>query len=197
MNMYNIKTGAWSAAPGGGLPLVGRLGKSKKAKDGSDGGWIMGTIYATKGGNTEEFWGYAADSGKWTQLTDIPLIGSTGKKKKVKAGGGVTIGAPAQAMVKKAPSGVTTVVNVPTAKMTVAPNPLATGFATVQYSLPRAGNVRVQVTDVAGRTVLSQMVAANRTGTVGLDLRKLSAGVYLVRLNADGFSTQRKLVVQH
>jgi hypothetical protein len=194
----NINTQARSAAVGGGIPLTGASGKSKKAKDGSDAAHLMGTLYAFKGGNTEELWGYACDSGKWTQLADIPLIGSTGKKKKVKGGGSLTIGAPAQtAMAKMARSGVAGLVNVPTAKMTVAPNPLATGFATVQFSLPKSGTVRVQVTDVAGRAVLTQTLAANRTGSVGLDLRQLSAGVYLVRLDADGFSTQRKLVVQH
>ncbi|MBM3322261.1 hypothetical protein FJY69_02100, partial [candidate division WOR-3 bacterium] len=73
MNIYNTKTGAWSAAPGGGIPLTGRSGKSKKPKDGSAGAFLDGKLYALKGGNTEELWVYAADSGKWTQLDDVPL----------------------------------------------------------------------------------------------------------------------------
>ncbi|OYD15378.1 hypothetical protein CH330_05835 [candidate division WOR-3 bacterium JGI_Cruoil_03_51_56] len=34
-------------------------------------------------------------------------------------------------------------------------------------------------------------------GAANLDLRTLSAGVYLVRLDTDGFATTSKLVVQH
>ncbi len=200
MNIFNTKTGAWSAAPGGGIPLTGRSGKSKKPKDGSAGAFLEGKLYALKGGNTEELWVYAADSGKWTQLDDVPLIGSTGKKKKVKAGGDLTIGAPPVVMLasKAGQYGVTTQEIVPgKATMTIAPNPLANGFATVQFSLPRAGEAHVRVTDVTGRTVIARTLAATRTGAVGLDLRQLAAGVYLVRLEADGYSTQQKLVVQH
>ncbi|MBM3322912.1 T9SS type A sorting domain-containing protein, partial [candidate division WOR-3 bacterium] len=131
----------------------------------------------------------------------VPLIGSTGKKKKVKAGGDLTIGAPPPVLLagsKARQYGVATQEIVSgKATMTIAPNPLATGFATVQFSLPRAGEARVRVTDVTGRTVVSRTLAATRTGAVGLDLRSLAAGVYLVRLDAEGYSTQQKLVVQH
>jgi hypothetical protein len=53
------------------------------------------------------------------------------------------------------------------------------------------------VFDVAGRTVLNQTIAAGRTGTASLDLRQLEAGVYLVKVTAEGFSTTQKLVVEH
>ncbi len=201
MHVYNTKTGSWSAAQGGGIPLIGRSGKSKKPKDGSAGAFLEGKLYALKGGNTEELWVYAADSGKWTQLDDIPLIGSTGKKKKVKAGGDLTIGAPPVVLLASSKAqqyGVATQEIVPgKATMTIAPNPLATGFAKVQLSLPRASEARVRVTDVTGRTVISRSLAATRTGAVSLDLRSLAAGVYLVRLDAEGYSTRQKLVVQH
>ena len=81
-------------------------------------------------------------------------------------------------------------------RVSVAPNPLAGGFATVRYSLPRAGTARVSVLDVAGRVVLERNVAG-RSGSMSLDLRSLKAGVYLVRVTADGFSDGQKLVVQH
>ncbi|MBN2537926.1 T9SS type A sorting domain-containing protein [candidate division WOR-3 bacterium] len=43
---------------------------------------------------------------------------------------------------------------------------------------------------------LDRRVAAGRSGAVSLDLRSLSAGIYLVRLETDGYSGTAKLVVQ-
>ena len=79
----------------------------------------------------------------------------------------------------------------------ISPNPLAGGFATLRYSLPKAGLASLRIYDVTGRTVLSRTLLAARTGTAGLDLRKLDAGVYLVKVTTEGFSTTQKLVVQH
>jgi len=79
----------------------------------------------------------------------------------------------------------------------IAPNPLITGYATLRYSLPRPGPVQLNVFDIAGRSVATRTLTANRTGAVNLDLRTLSAGVYLVRLEATGYSATSKLVVEH
>ena len=82
------------------------------------------------------------------------------------------------------------------ASLTSAPNPLAR-TATVRYSLPEAGLVTLAVFDVTGRTVLSRTMTAGRVGAEGLDLRDLKAGVYMVKVKADGFNSTQKLVVQH
>lgn len=66
----------------------------------------------------------------------------------------------------------------------------------LRYSLPKAGLATLNVFDVTGRAVLDQTLAAGRTGTADLDLRKLEAGVYLVKVTAEGFSTMQKLVVE-
>ena len=55
----------------------------------------------------------------------------------------------------------------------------------------------LNVFDVTGRTVLEQTLAAGRTGTASLDLRKLEAGVYLVKVATKGFSATHKLVAGH
>jgi hypothetical protein len=81
--------------------------------------------------------------------------------------------------------------------ITCAPNPLARGFATVRYSLPKAGPAQLSVFDVTGRTVSRHTIAATRTGAVRLDLRDLSAGIYLVKLESDSQTFTQKLVVQH
>jgi len=43
----------------------------------------------------------------------------------------------------------------------------------------------------------TRSLVATRTGAISLDLRHLSNGVYVVRLDADDYTTSRKLVVQH
>jgi hypothetical protein len=80
--------------------------------------------------------------------------------------------------------------------VSIAPNPLGK-HATVRYSLPKAGLVTLDVYDATGRGVLSQTIAAKRAGTAALDLRELKAGVYMVKVKADGFTSTQKLVVQH
>ncbi len=80
--------------------------------------------------------------------------------------------------------------------VSIAPNPLGR-HATVRYSLPGVGPAALDLFDVTGRTVLSQMLAARRTGTAGLDLGHLKAGVYVARLRAAGFNATRKLIVEH
>ena len=80
--------------------------------------------------------------------------------------------------------------------MTIAPNPLAGGFATVRFSLPKAGPATVSVFDAIGRRVHQRQLLARRNGAVTVDMRHMSAGVYLVRFEADDFTATRKLVVQ-
>jgi hypothetical protein len=82
------------------------------------------------------------------------------------------------------------------ASFSIGPNPLASGTATLRYSLPGAGPARVAVFDVSGRTVAGRVLALGRAGTVSVDLRDLAAGVYLVKLSSDGFAGTQKLVVE-
>lgn len=82
------------------------------------------------------------------------------------------------------------------ATVTIEPNPLRSGFATVRFALPKAGPLRLAVYDVTGRSVRRQTVLTSKQGTARLDLRNISNGVYLIRLDADGYSATQKLVVQ-
>lgn len=80
----------------------------------------------------------------------------------------------------------------------VFPNP-TTAVATVRFSLTEAGEARVAVVDMLGRTVtdvrLSGRVGAN---DARLDVRALPAGTYGVRLSVDGrtVGTSRLTVVR-
>ena len=228
-SIYNIKTGAWSSA-GTGMPLVGRMGKSKKSKDGGSAIWWENSLYALKGGNTQEFWRYTVSDtgpGTWTELDTVPLVGRGGtKKKKVKAGGDITVvvpsgkGMPADLPALKGnktnelwiyntgglplgPAPWTGRNGVLADKIAgagydvaLSPNPLATGCATLRYSLPRAGAAVLYVYDVTGRAVLARSMLTGHSGSTDLDLRGLSAGVYLVELSAGSYSVTRKLVIQ-
>ena len=78
----------------------------------------------------------------------------------------------------------------------VEPNPSRSGFATLRFALPQAGPLRMAVYDVTGRSVLSQTVPAARQGAARLDLRSISNGVYIIRIDASGYSATQKLVVQ-
>ena len=75
------------------------------------------------------------------------------------------------------------------------PNPFR-GSTQIQYSLPVASNVSLKVYDVQGRevrTLVNGLKAAGRHG-VTMSAQGLAPGVYLCRLQAGGFTTQRKML---
>jgi hypothetical protein len=217
MYAYNTEGDSW-IGPLTAMPIPGPDG-AKKSKDGCCAAWYTGKIYSLKGGGTTEFWRYFPVGDSWNTQFDIPLTGMTGQRKKVKAGaalagypgtgvyafkGGNTAEfwryTPYEVVAGAQPSrGGVMAANTTIGKVSfaIAPNPLIGGLATVRYSLPKAGLATLDVFDVTGRTVLSQTIAAGRTGTASLDLRKLDAGVYLVKVATEGFSTTQKLVVEH
>jgi hypothetical protein len=217
MYTYDTDADTWSHAKHA-MPIPGSAG-NKKAKDGSSAAWYSGKIYAFKGGNTTEFWRYFPLGDSWHKQDDIPLVGTSGQRKKVKAGAALA-GYPGTGVygfkgnkslefwrytpydvvagAQPSRDGVTAgSVQIGSVSFAIAPNPLSGGYASVRYSLPKAGMATLNVFDVTGRTVLSQTLAAGRTGTASLDLRKLEAGVYLVKVATEGFSTTQKLVVEH
>ena len=80
----------------------------------------------------------------------------------------------------------------------VAPNPTASA-STVRFAMPDAGTVSVSVYDLLGREVatLAQGEMAAGWHTATLDASRLSAGVYVVRMQAGSFqATQRMTVVR-
>jgi len=83
---YHVDGDTWYHVALSAMPIPGS-GGTKKAKDGSCAAWLDGCIYALKGGNTQEFWRYIVTTNSWYEIEQIPLVGSTTKKKKVKAGG--------------------------------------------------------------------------------------------------------------
>jgi len=201
---FDLVTQSWSDEPAAGMPGV-------QSQDGGCGDWYDGSVFALKGGKSDEFWQYAA-GGNWTGLDPMPKLGSSGKERMVFKGADIIAhGCDAFFALKGhdtrelwryvlepegnggGQDGMT-----PTLRpyLAIAPNPLARDAAILRYSLPSLGPACVSVFDAAGRLALEQSVLTERRGTLNLDLRGLSAGVYLVRLNALGFSATQKLVVQ-
>ncbi len=221
MFRYDLEGDSWYTTPLKGMPLLGTEGgsenKRKKSKDGAAGIWHEGYLYAVKGGGSQGFYKYdPAGSGTWIQLETIPRNGSGGKKT-VKDGGSLTVWKNAFFLLKgnktyefwryvqpvfQAPSfmpqasGAQGQTEAQTAVLGVAPNPLAEGFATVRYNLSKTGPISVTVYDAAGRAVFREAYSAGRDGTVTLDLRSLSAGVYLVQLETPGQRLTGKVTVQ-
>jgi glucose/arabinose dehydrogenase len=74
------------------------------------------------------------------------------------------------------------------------PNPFHTR-ATLAYTLPRAGHVRLQVFDVSGQLVstIENGLRAAGTYTVTFEPKRLASGLYFCRLEAGGFVASRKL----
>ena len=211
---YNLETDAWNPTALAGMPMAG-TGGSKKSKDGGCGAYYGdGKIYALKGGNTQQFFKYIVATNSWTEEETIPR--GTLKKKPAAGADVVTVGTvlyatkgnktnelwkyvPSDFLFQPGPGreGVQAssfVVHRPS--FTVSPNPLASGFAVLRYGLPMAGAASVTLYDMAGRAVLTRTLAAGRAGSVNLDLRHLSNGVYLVRFSSEGFASSQKLVVQ-
>jgi len=215
---YDLAGGIWDPVQLKGMPLTGMMGKTKKSKDGGCGAYYDGAIYALKGGNTQEFWCYFVEGDSWQELDTMPAYGSTGKKKRVKAGADIVaygdgaffalkgnktlefwryaLGA-FVATPKPARTGVMGELARSTQPvLSITPNPLTRGLATLRYSLPQAGPVRLVIYDVAGRNRLTKTVVAGRTGAAAIDLRHLARGVYLAKLEAQGCKTTQKLVVE-
>jgi len=220
MEMYRYDTDSMVWGPAlTGMPLVGSNGRRKKSKDGGCGAWWPNHngFYALKGGNTPDLWWYDAPDSTggdvWTQKEDMPLEPSG---KKVKHGADITqftgvffalkgnkqlelwryLPASAYGYKPEREGIMGRPIKLGRVGVDVAPNPLTGGFASVRYTLPKAGPASVSVFDVAGRNVAQRTFIASRTGAVNFDVRHLSAGVYLVRFESGDYVAKKKLVIQ-
>ncbi|MEO0079231.1 MAG: T9SS type A sorting domain-containing protein [candidate division WOR-3 bacterium] len=221
---FELMNGAWDQLPLNGMPFIGSTGKSKKSKEGGCAAYHDGSIYALKGGNTCEFWRYFADRDSWCELETMPSVGSTGKRKRVKAGADiVSFGDGAFFALKGnktlefwryVGSQLTELSTMPNRNGVMAqsqavfrpmcaviPNPLAGGIGRLHYSLPvsEPALIRVRVYDASGRQVKAiSGWAITNTGNMKLDLTGLVSGVYLLRLDAgrSGLTDCYKLMVR-
>jgi hypothetical protein len=219
LHAFDLTAQTWDSTGRTGMPFIGMIGRKKKSKDGGSAAVYDNDIYALKGGNTQEFWYYDPEADTWEELDTMPAFGSAGRKKRVKHGADIVLDprggrqafyalkgnktremwlwAPGTPAARPARSGVAGL-GLQTAGevgFDLLPNPSYDGRARLRFTLPSAGPARFTVFDVSGRTVATRRTAGTRTGTVALGLGRLSAGIYLVKLETDGFVLTRKLVV--
>jgi len=221
---YDTDADTWHTSPLAGMPFLGRSGRNKKSKAGGCGAWFRGSVYALKGGNTQEFWKYVPGSDSWVELDTVPTLGSSGARRKIKAGAGIAGMSSGLGMLKGNKTGEFWVYT-PNLTGDVAgpgsgaaegimssadgqragavglfPNPLRAGFATVRFGSPVArqsdGPVWVSVYDALGRRVVHSPHTV-RASSLTVDLRSLPPGVYLLRLWIGGEAATEKLVIQH
>jgi len=220
---YYLDTRSWGTAMEG-MPLVGQSGRSKKSKDGGCAVAFGASLYALKGGNTQEFWTFALPSGPWAELETMPQTPPNGStKKKVKAGGDITatrdalyalkgnktlelwsyVPGSALAQVLRERQGVM-------AKATSLPQRLTleqTAFnrlqhgASIRYSIPGASHVSLRVYDATGRLVQRLVDWQHKPGYYsvrwnGCDAkgRLCGQGIYFYTLLVDGKQMQRKML---
>jgi hypothetical protein len=212
---YSLTDGSWRTL--NPLPLLGSSGRPKKVKDGASLTYRRGLVYALKGGNTNEFFTFRCDSGKWYTFPDMP---SAMGNKKVKSGaamayasvrdriyalkGANTIEFYAFAFdtlrvyqLPRLNGVVTSEVRRLSPAITALPNPVSRSTR-VRYELRVPGRVRVRLYDVAGavcRTLTDGYQPAGRH-EVQLDCRDIPNGVYLLHYEDSQKKTTCKLVVE-
>ncbi len=215
--MYELASDSWFARTG--MPLIGLGGRRKKSKDGGSAAWYSDHILALKGGNTQEFWKYKVADDTWVELDTMPRYGSSGRRKRVKQGADIVSlntgvfyalkgnrtlefwryysrSTEPWPLVDARPAGDAGVEPGAGFRLELAPNPIGSGVMTLHYVVPAGEAVTVKVFDVTGRSIQRHELGLRPAGATAFDLRGLSAGVYLVRLESGEGSAVRKVVVR-
>jgi M6 family metalloprotease-like protein len=221
---FDVAARAWRVSPAlEGMPFnSGITGQhKKKSRDGGCGVWSDGSIYALKGGNTQEFYRYLPSRDSWLELDTIPAWGHTQRKKKVRGGadiasigdgllfalkgnktlevwryldgGTVMAGRPERDGVTVS-GGLT----IDDCRLSIAPNPLSSGRVTVGWRLPdgvETMRMRLVFYDAAGRNILVVGLLPQKGGSKSVDLGGVPGGVYLVRLEAGATVLTSKLII--
>ena len=76
-----------------------------------------------------------------------------------------------------------------TTNFSIYPNPTNTGF--VNITTTSNEKINVTVFDILGKQVISQTINNNR-----LNVSILNTGVYILKLNQNGVTTTKKLVIK-
>jgi hypothetical protein len=209
---FDIAAGNWRSTPQLlGMPLPNRItGKSKKSKDGASGVWHDGSIYALKGGGTQEFWRYYALGDSWSEQDTLPNYGSTGRKKAVKGGGSIaSLGSGIFFAIKgnkthefwsyrfASTSGVAERPAVLPARassrhLAAWPNP-ARGRFTVAFGAEQPTPALLRLYDIRGALVLEQRVPGR---TAVIDCPNLPRGIYFVGLAGQPHGARTAIVIQ-
>ncbi|MGQ9678449.1 MAG: T9SS type A sorting domain-containing protein [bacterium] len=205
---FDLDSTRWLSTPFQRFPPAGHSGREKKVKDGAGGVWWRNAMYCLKGGNTCEFWRFFPQENRWEELDTIPILGSTGKKKRVKAGGAIAgMGNGIFFILKgnktnefwcyqspEAGPGVTEPVTTPITplKVKLYPNP-TTGVINCEIPAPWGEKSTVTIYDPSGRILLTTLTNSPQ---FRLDCRTLGPGVYFFHLRNRIINATTKLIVR-
>jgi PKD repeat protein len=167
--------------------------------------WIMrysktGAQLATNGGTLVT--AFNPSPGQWRQETIAATSGFTGPntliKFEVTSGSGTSLYLDDIEIIGNRITGMAD--NVEATEMNVYPNP-SNGDATVSFALPAKAEYSLEVISITGQQVGKTLVKQNQAGKQEIKLTditgssKLQAGVYLVKLQTNGFTTLKKAIV--
>ena len=221
---YSISGRNWATKDP--LPLVGGSGtRKKKVKDGSGTAYAGKTVYALKGGNTNEFWTYRCDSHRWTTTAEL-----TPGSKRVKGGGALVAALDVNALYafrgnntrefwqygpvsadglqlladgqSKNIQGNSSLITH-RFSLSVTPNPSTSSLSpSISYSLPVAGTSASSCTMSRAKLVNTLASGYHPAGSYSSQLsangsqHKLAMGIYVLNLEAGGRALTRKLILE-
>jgi hypothetical protein len=219
---YSISARVWMTRET--LPRICPPGTAKKkVKDGAGIAAVGRSVYALKGGNTNEFWRYARDDRRWSPAEQMPAV-----TKKVKGGGALTYAPGALAlyafrgnntrefwsygplaadglrsMANCQPKGVLCNSSFVTrsSSLSVTPNPFTSSLnPLISYSLPKAGNVSLKLYDISGKLVARLAGGHHAAGAYSRQFTagssQLAAGVYLLKYEAGEYRATEKVIIE-
>jgi hypothetical protein len=192
----------------------------KKAADGAALACAGGTVYVLKGNNCNEMWRYSTYVHAWQQGTSM-----TAGAKRVKAGGALVsvpdrhglfafrgnntkefwmywpVAADLQGSDRRNGEQDQSAVRSPQFALSVSPNPFTSSLSpSISYSLPVAGNVSLKLFDVTGKLVTTLVSGYHPAGSYAYRLsptaHRLSAGVFILKLETEGNQATAKLIVE-
>ncbi|MFK7806504.1 MAG: T9SS type A sorting domain-containing protein [Saprospiraceae bacterium] len=82
--------------------------------------------------------------------------------------------------------------------MNVFPNPVSNNRITLRYDLAKSANVSIELLSSTGQvinTIVSSQQKPYGTYWEGVETENLSAGIYFLRINADGISKTERVVI--
>ncbi len=86
---------------------------------------------------------------------------------------------------------------VPQITLSVSPNPVCGGAASITFSLPAQQTAVFSIYDISGRQVMAAVRGVMREGTnqISIDTSTLTSGLYFARLETEQIATTARMVV--
>ena len=76
-------------------------------------------------------------------------------------------------------------------------NPISSGYITINYTVPKSGNVRIELYDISGRQIelIKNGFSPEGTHEITIPATGIISGIYFIRLNTGGITKTSKLLM--